>query len=240
MLTGLTTWMTSAYEGLTPYHILGTTSALIFLLTWYGLGHQVALLSKLKSTAPIGYSQSLSLNQFVSSYFAFYANFFFGIALNTFNHYLVWTRLGALVLILAILWRIACDRQQKKSLFAFWIALAALIFGLISIGLRPFPPILATLSDTIILLTTLLLAQGTFSQIRTTQRHKQPTQALSKRMLISLILKDATTLAFACTIPFHQAWPLILLNTTSLVTRSYLLQLLITKIRSRSASLPRT
>jgi len=46
----------------------------------------------------------LSLNQFVSSFLAFFSFFLYGACLQRFNHYLVWPRLLACLLTLAVLY----------------------------------------------------------------------------------------------------------------------------------------
>lgn len=256
----------SFYPWISAYHFFGSLSALCFLMTWYGLAHQVKLISRSRRSGAVNPTQGLSLNQFTSSFFAFFANFFFGIALSPFNHYLVWTRLGALLLLLMILWQIYQDNihsQDSRSLTAksaFWVCFVALLLGGCSVTLRPFNPVLLGFSDSIMLITAFVLAQGTVAQIRMTSKHitdlqpaqrsifkrgfvntrallvvPQKTQPLnesalsaqqalvSQPMLVSLLVKDATTLAFGCTLAFNQAWPLIVLNATSLITRGWLL-----------------
>ena len=83
------------------YHITGLISAVIFLLTASGLWLQLQFVWKRKRAFHAGTGQRptavLSLNQFVSSFLAFYSFFLYGGCLPRFNHYLVWTRLVASV-----------------------------------------------------------------------------------------------------------------------------------------------
>ena len=91
------------------YHILGFASAALFLLTWLGLWSQIKAMTRFHvpvSSESDDANHSLSLNQFGSSYFAFFSIFLFGISVEPFNHYLVWTRFGALILTLIIIWKI--------------------------------------------------------------------------------------------------------------------------------------
>lgn len=214
--------LSNIVESLSSYHSLGLISASLFTLTWYGLWKQLNLLNQLKASEPTGFTRSLSLNQFASSYFAFYANYFFGIALPEFNHYLVWTRLGALVLLLGIMFRIAQDRHKVFAWQVFFVSLFMLLATSLLATHRPLPEWIALSSDIVMLVVTAILAQGTWAQIRKLERYSDQSQALSKPMLQSILLKDATTLAFAFTIPLHESWPLILLNGTSITLRGYL------------------
>ena len=85
------------------YHITGLISALIFLLTVSGLWSQLKFIWRRKSLrtevrtpgAVERPAAILSLNQFVSSFLAFFSFFLYGACLQRFNHYLVWPRLAA-------------------------------------------------------------------------------------------------------------------------------------------------
>ncbi len=124
------------------YHILGFASAALFLLTWLGLWSQIKAMTRFHvpvSSEIDDANHSLSLNQFGSSYFAFFSIFLFGISVEPFNHYLVWTRFGALILTLIIIWKIWQHRRTTISGYIAAIALLALIGGTLSIAFRPFP-----------------------------------------------------------------------------------------------------
>ncbi|MBQ4829175.1 hypothetical protein J8L84_07790 [Alteromonas sp. MMG017] len=203
------------------YHILGTLSAVAFLLTWYGLAKQIANIEALRKSHQSA-TQSLSVNQFTSSFFAFYANFIFGIAIEPLSHYLVWTRFGALLLILAILYQIWRDRRSISTSFAVSLCAGALVIGLGSIGFRPYPNLAKIGANSLMLVVTVLLVQGTLHQIMVLRRSRV-IGALSPALFRSILIKDVTTLAFAFTMPFTVAWPLILLNGASVITRGGLL-----------------
>ena len=72
------------------------------------------------------------------------------------------------------------------------------------------------------LIVTALLVQGTLHQLFVIRR-SQVIGALSPALFQSILIKDVTTLAFAFTMPFAIAWPLILLNGASVITRGCLL-----------------
>src|SRR5437868_2775754 len=114
------------------YHITGLISAAIFLLTLGGLWSQLQFvwqrqrdfrerLSRERPTA------ILSLNQFLSSFLAFFSFFLYGICLQPFNHYLVWPRLLASLLTLALLYEIMRDRKEWPTVLSFILCLALLL-----------------------------------------------------------------------------------------------------------------
>jgi hypothetical protein len=145
------------------YHILGFASAALFLLTWLGLWSQIKAMTRFQvpvSSESDDANHSLSLNQFGSSYFAFFSIFLFGISVEPFNHYLVWTRFGALILTLIIIWKIWQHRRTTISGYVAAVALLALIGGTLSIAFRPFPTLAQLGANTLMLVVTVILFQG--------------------------------------------------------------------------------
>ena len=203
------------------YHLLGWISSLLFVLTWYGLAQQLITIERRRKTGMVT-THGLSINQFSSSFFAFYANFFYGISVQPFNHYLVWTRCGALVLLLGILARIWLERRSQISTIAFWAALIALIFGFCSMAFRPFPGFARLGANTLMLAVTALLVQGTVHQWLLIRR-QAAVGALSFSLIRTILIKDVSTLSFALTMPLAVSWPLLLLNGSSVLTRGMLL-----------------
>lgn len=203
------------------YHILGAVSSILFLLTWYGLSKQLNLINHRKSKKLLA-TENLSINQFGSSFFAFYANFMFGIAIEPFNHYLVWTRFGALVLLIAILFRIYQERKGRVNSVVYYGAVLAFLMGLLSIGYRPFPIVAKVATDMLMLVVTLVLVQGTIHQYWLLHKSNS-LGSLSFPLIKSILIKDVSTLAFALTMPFSSAWPLLILNGMSVISRGVLL-----------------
>src|SRR6266850_2352495 len=113
------------------YHVTGFISSAIFLLTIAGLWSQLKLIWKQKALAVSGDSSCaiLSLNQFVSSFLAFFAFFLYAVCLPRFNHYLAWPRLAACVLTLRVLYEIMRDRRDRFSTLGFWSCLVVLLGG---------------------------------------------------------------------------------------------------------------
>src|SRR2546423_66330 len=114
------------------YHITGAISAVIFLLTLGGLWSQLGFIFVRKRAFGSGQlaqrpTAILSLNQFVSSFLAFFAFFLYGACLKPFNHYLVWSRLAATLLTLIILFEILRDRRDTRSIVSFSACVALLV-----------------------------------------------------------------------------------------------------------------
>lgn len=203
------------------FHIAGTVSSFVFLLTWYGLAKQISAITY-REKNQLSATHSLSINQFTSSYLAFFANFIFAIAVDVFNHYLFWTRLGALVLLLVILFKIWQERRTAISRAVCWLSFIALVGGLLSIVFRPYPGIAKLGANSLMIIVTVILVQGTLHQILTIKK-TGTNGALSPSLFRSILIKDLSTLAFALTMPFATAWPLLLLNGASVIFRGALL-----------------
>lgn len=210
---------------MTAYHLWGGISSALFALTVYGLWVQLNKIRQRRRTRHFPATDRLSVNQFLSSYFAFYGNFLFGLAVPVLNHYLVWTRLAALLLILNILFWIWWERRSRLSFAALMLGELFLLGGLAVVVVRPLPALL-TLANAMIVLMTVVLVQGTVQQILVVYRARSA-GVLSRRMLLFTLTKDASTLAFALTMPLSQSWPLLLLNGASIATRGALLLLVL-------------
>ncbi|WP_412724759.1 hypothetical protein [Alteromonas sp. D210916BOD_24] len=203
------------------YHVLGLASAALFLLTWTGLYAQINAMTRYQHVTSDA-NHSLSLNQFGSSYFAFFSIFLFGISVEPFNHYLVWTRFGALVLTLIILWKIWQHRRNRIASSVALIASISLIGGLVSMAFRPFPALAQFGANTLMLVVTVILFQGSLHQLLVLRR-RQKVGSLSFALFRNILIKDVSTLMFGLTMPLSQSWPLLILNGTSVVMRGSIL-----------------
>src|SRR5262245_1501513 len=183
------------------YHITGLISAVIFLLTASGLWLQLQFVWKRKCACAAGTGQRptavLSLNQFVSSFLAFYSFFLYGGCLPRFNHYLVWTRLVASVLTLLVLYEMMVDRRDIRTIIAVVSGVALMIAAPVVFLLHPEGSRWAqTLSQTLIVVVTIILAQGYTHQIFLIRQSGQ-TGAVALRMHQLFFLKDVSTIVFA-------------------------------------------
>jgi len=206
------------------YHITGLISAAVFLLTLCGLWSQLqfvwerrrAGLEQLSGEQP---TAILSLNQFLSSFLAFFSFFLYGMCLQPFNHYLVWPRLvAASLLTLAVLYQIMRDRKESLPTLAF-ISCVALLLGPPFLLLNP--QVMAwgrKISQGLILVVTVILAQGYSHQIVLIRQSGQ-TGAVALRLHQLFFLKDASTMAFAVAMGVRSGWPVLLLSTVSAITK---------------------
>lgn len=210
------------------YHLTGLISSAIFLLTLVGLWSQLGFVWQRRRSATIGDTLErptavLSVNQFVSSFLAFFSFFLYGACLERFNHYLVWPRLAASLLTLAVLFEIARDRSDRFSTLAFAVC-AFLLVGA-PLGLVAIPGAALwgrTVSQSLIVVVTVILAQGYLHQvlmIRQTGR----TGGVSARLHQFFFWKDVSTIAFALSMGTSTGWPLMLLSTVSAVTKLFTL-----------------
>ncbi len=87
---------------------------------------------------------------------------------------------------------------------------------------RPYEGIAQLGANGLMLVVTAILVQGTLHQWLTLRR-ANTVGTLSSHLFRSILIKDLTTLAFALTMPISIAWPLLVLNGASVVTRGGLL-----------------
>jgi len=206
------------------YHITGLISAAIFLLTVGGLWSQLQFIFERKRTVASGDlaqrpTAILSLNQFVSSFLAFFSFVLYGACLQRFNHYLVWPRLLACLLTLAVLYEMMRDRREGLSIMSFSICLgllvatpAALLFNPRAAGSGK------SLSQVLIVVVTVILAQGYLHQVAVIRRTGQ-TGAVALRMHQFFFFKDVSTIAFALTMGIAAGWPVLLMSSVSGITK---------------------
>jgi uncharacterized protein with PQ loop repeat len=206
------------------YHLAGFINSVIFLLTLGGLWEQLRVVWDRKQQKQDGRLQDgttavLSLNQFASSYLAFFSFFLYGACLERFNHYLVWTRLAASLLSLAVLWEIMGARRDRLSTMNFTLC-TGVFFGLPSLLMINAEAVVwcRSLSQALIVVATVILAQGYTHQILLIRRSGR-TGAVSIRMHQFFLLKDISTVVFAVAMGLRTGWPLLLLSIVSGLTK---------------------
>ena len=108
------------------YNFFGTVNTLFIFISLFGVLSQLRLIWRRKLQVPNGVAtELLSINQFTVSYLAYFSFFIYGYSIEPFNHYIVWPRLVATLLVGAILYEIWLDRKTKSS---FYVLLGALLF----------------------------------------------------------------------------------------------------------------
>ncbi|REL36058.1 hypothetical protein DXX92_12425 [Thalassotalea euphylliae] len=207
--------------GLNFYNIFGVINTLFIIVSLYGVHSQLRTIWKRKesNTQYERPTSLLSLNQFTVSYLAYLSFFIYGYSIEPFNHYIVWPRLIASMLVVLILLEIWQDRRSshaKSSVSMACITLLVAIAGLF-IG-ETITDQGKYISTTIIVVVSILIAQGYFHQIKLII-HSGSTGAVDLKMSQFILMMDISTIAFALSMGFKQGWPLLLLAITSAVTK---------------------
>ncbi|MCW8998754.1 MAG: hypothetical protein OQK04_08575, partial [Kangiellaceae bacterium] len=164
-------------------------------------------------------TELLSLNQFTVSYFAYFSFFVYGYSVQPFNHFMVWPRLVACLLVLTILFEIYKDRGNRRSKVSFTVSSIFLltgISGLLTGG--TFKDESNLISTILILVVSGLLAQGYWHQIWLIFKSGQ-TGAVNIRMSQFILAMDFSTIFLAYAMGFDKSWPMVVLASVSGITK---------------------
>ncbi|AOU97182.1 hypothetical protein BI364_03455 [Acidihalobacter yilgarnensis] len=208
------------------YNLAGLLNATIVLFSLFGIGAQIRTIWRRKATPAAGRpTAQLSLNQFASSFLSYYAVFVYGYSIQPFNPYLVWSRLIAALLVLAILHEIWRDRRSRPATAVLSVALAALATGIAGLAWG------GHLSDegrhfstALILANSIILAQGGMHQIRVILLAGD-TGAVNLRMNQWVLAMHLSTLLFAFTMGLGTGWPLLVLALSGGTVKAVVLYL---------------
>lgn len=207
------------------YNIFGTLNTIFIIVSLYGVYSQLRKVWLRKRVNTSGATELLSINQFTVSYLAYLSFFIYGYSIEPFNHYIVWPRLIASILVTFILYEIWLDRRNKAAqitlstaLFTLFIALSGLLIGnsIVDEG--------KLISTSIIVIVSVLIAQGYFHQIRLIINSGK-TGAVDLKMSQFILLMDISTIAFAFTMGLTLGWPLLVLAVTSAITKLIIMYL---------------
>jgi len=207
------------------YDFFGVINTLFIFVSLYGVYLQLNKLWLRKARREKKVTDVLSQNQFTMSFLAYFSFFVYGYGLDIFNHYIVWPRLFASILVTFILFEMWQDRKSTASIAS--LALVGICFSLGVIGLafnETFSVHSNQVSTILILIITLLLAQGYSQQIKLIISSGK-TGAIDIRMSQFILLMDISTIAFALSMGFSQGWPLIFLATVSGITKLIIMYL---------------
>lgn len=215
------------------YHVTGSISVFFFLLSLLGIFTQLRKIWQRKHAfreTPAAEVDErdrptavLSLNQFFASFLAFYSFLVYGFCSEPFNHYLVWTRLPATLLVLTILYEIWHDRRGEVAIVVFCGSLTMVVLAVVTLisgqhvieGSRHVAGWLAIVAATV-------FGQGIIHQILQVRRSGH-TGAISLRMHQLTTCKDLSTIAFALSMPLDQGWPLMTVGFVGVATKSVLM-----------------
>ncbi|WP_218418019.1 hypothetical protein [Alteromonas lipotrueae] len=208
------------------YNFFGTVNTLFIFISLFGVLSQVNMIWLRKQyVSSGGATELLSINQFTVSYLAYFSFFIYGYSIEPFNHYIVWPRLIATLLVGTILYEIWLDRKTKSSFYVLLVALLFLCFGIIGLFWGE------TIADegryvstTLILTISLLMAQGYYHQIKLIVQSGS-TGAIDLKMSQFIFMMDISTIAFALTMGLKMGWPLMVLAITSGITKVVIMYL---------------
>ncbi|MGE8261506.1 MAG: hypothetical protein ACN6RF_03230 [Stenotrophomonas sp.] len=221
------------------YTVAGAINTAFILLSLVGVWAQLRKVWQRRASATPGTSATdiLSLNQFTVSFLAYLSFFVYGYSIQPFNHFIVWPRLLASVLVLLILREIWTDRLSRTATASLVVACVALLCALLGLvwGQRHVDEG-RVLASAMIVAVTALLAQGYAHQILLIWRSGR-TGAVSLRMSQLILLMDISTIVFAFAMGLRLGWPLLLLAVVSGSTKLIILWLFRWERRSAAAEI---
>lgn len=194
------------------YHVTGIISTLLYLLSIFGLWIQLRKIWERKeSTLVEKPTDVISLNFMAMAFFAYFFLFFYGFALEQFNHYLVWPRLVAIALSLMIMYEIMIDRKDWGSRITF-VGCTALTFGgaIMMIFFRNTAMGLVDISKGTLIANTFMIAQAGIHQIILIIRSRS-TGGIALRSHQLTLIKNLGNMSFGFAMGGPAGWPLILL-----------------------------
>lgn len=197
------------------FSIAGTINGIMFLFCLSGLIHQIKRIAKGLLHHQKHITKVLSLNQFSSSYLSFYGFFIFSFLISDINYFLFYTRLFACILTLLVVLLISIDRKNITSIVLFGMGVLSILFAIFLYNNKYEVGVIAKNgSIALILLSTVLLAQGGIHQILKIREQKS-TGILSFWMNFVFFLKDMSNIGFAIVIGYQDGWPLFLMGLVS-------------------------
>ena len=212
---------------LVMFNLLGSVNAFFILFSLLGVYAQLQTIQRRKVSLATRNSTTelLSQNQFSVSFLAYFSFFVYGYSIAPFNHFIVWPRLLASVLVGIILYEIWRDRRNLVSRVCFFVAAVALIAGMAGMLLsEQFTDESHFISTSLIVSVTILIAQGYYHQIMMIIRSGK-TGAVDLRMSQFILMMDVSTIAFALSMGLEDGWPLLLLATVSGITKLVIMYL---------------
>lgn len=211
------------------YHLAGLASAFFVTLSLTGLVLQVKLIRARKVRFAAGEltderpTSTISLNRFFASYLGFYALMAYGLYLENLNHYLVWPRALAVIVVLLIMHAIMVDRKGAlpTAVFATGVLLfvGAATIRVLGVGALTYG---ALVVQGLIVFATLLFLQGAIHQVFKIRRAGR-TGGLSLSMHQLFFVKDFSSILFGFAMGVHEGWPLLLFNGLSMVMQSIIM-----------------
>ncbi len=207
------------------FNFFGTLNSILIVASLVGVFSQVRTVWLRKRDNLNGATEVLSLNKFFVSFLAYYSFFVYGMSIEPFNHFIVWPRLIAALLVAVILYEIWVDRKAITPLSFLILAIVLLVSGVV-FGLtgNTYEDNGRQLMTVMIVIITIFLAQGYIHQIMQVLKLGS-TGALDIKMSQFILLMDLSTIAFAFVMGLKDGWPLMLLAVVSACTKLIILYL---------------
>jgi len=208
------------------YDFFGAVNTVFIFVSLLGVLSQVKTIwQRKKQKINGGATELLSINQFTVSYLAYFSFFIYGYSIEPFNHYIVWPRLIATLLVGIILYEIWVDRKTKVSFSILITAIFSLLVGILGLFYGDtFTDEGRYVSTIIILVISVLIAQGYYHQIRLIFKSGS-TGAVDLKMSQFILMMDISTIAFALSMGVANGWPLMVLAITSGITKLIIMYL---------------
>jgi len=207
------------------FNFFGTLNSILIVVSLIGVFSQVRTVWIRKRENRHGATEILSLNKFFVSFLAYYSFFVYGMSIEPFNHFIVWPRLIAALLVAVVLYEIWIDRKAITSLSLFALAILLLVSGIIfGFITEAYIDDGRKLMAAMIVIITIFLAQGYIHQIMLVLKLGS-TGALDIKMSQLILLMDFSTVAFAFVMGLEDGWPLLLLAVVSASTKIFILYL---------------
>jgi hypothetical protein len=211
---------------MSTYDFFGSVNTFFIFVSLYGVLSQVRIIWRRKwQDIKGGPTELLSINQFTISYLAYLSFFIYGYSIEPFNHFIVWPRLFAAILVGIILYEIWLDRRTKYSIASLFLVMLSLTLGVVGLIYGDnFVDKGKYVSTNIILVISLLIAQGYYHQIKLIIK-SGATGAVDIRMSQFIFMMDISTIAFALSMGVNTGWPLMILAITSGITKVIIMYL---------------
>lgn len=206
-------------------HIFGAVNTLFICISVIGIGSQLRTIWARRKRYESDATSVLSLNMFTTSFLAYFAFFVYGMAISPFNHWIVWPRLIACMLVAFILRELFLDRKTTStkaiSLLTIICLSAGGLFGLLG---QSYTDEGKTIMAWLMVGISIALARGYAYQIKRVLDAGE-TGALDKRMSVFILMMDVSTFALGLSLGLSDGWPLLLIAATSGVTKIIILYL---------------
>jgi hypothetical protein len=209
------------------YNLFGTLNTLFIMVSVLGVYSQLKTIWRRKeAVGDIARPTSLlSLNQFTVSFLAYLSFFIYGYSIEPFNHYIVWPRLIAALLVGGILFEIWLDRKSRAALTSVVLTGGSLLLAITGLFMgETIADQGKHISTLLILMVSVFIGQGYYHQIRLIVNSGQ-TGAVDLKMSQFILLMDISTIAFALSMGIREGWPLLTLAITSAVTKVIIMYL---------------